>query len=529
MNVIRRGGVALFALALVAGACGDDGGGGTKAATGATAATASGTSAASGTGGTGATAATGAKGIFATDARGGVYSAFQSTFDRSKDPFSSLTEFCTAAPSTATRKATDAASADSITVVHLRTKLEQLQQIGFAIPVGNVPDMFETFTRYINEKCGGINGRKIKLELVEVNSQSTTLDADRRAACIAATEDLKTPIVINSTGLQGTAIPCISIEHDALLFTSTSGEESWTKDSKGRIKSNAPTLDEFVRNLSSELIRQGVLKDKKIAVIVADTPGQKEALDKGLIATLDKAGIKVVQYDTIGCKGGSVCTEGTPASVDKLISNGINVLFAPGLNVVSLPQYVKEMATKGIKVGQIQIYNSNFNSGAGDLVASKIPEFGGDDAGKLYNGTISIDPAPTGILRVGTYQKPAFNAMCEKTYNENNKTGEKWDYATEETNSRAGMVATVCGFVRMAARTIYLAGDNPTRADLLKAAENLGPVDTSNQEPSTFKPGKPSGFDTQFQLKYVYPCPAVGSGFKGCYVPASNMPTVIPR
>ena len=518
---MRRGLALLFVLALVASACGDDGG--SKDTSSATGATASGSTAASASGGSGG------KGVFATDPRGGVYSTFQSSFDRSKDPFSSLTDFCTPTTSAATRKATDAMSADSITIVHLRTKLEQLEKIGFSVPVGNVHDMYETYTRYINEKCGGINGRKIKLELVEVNSQSTTLDADRRAACIAATEDFKAPIVINSTGLQGTAIPCISIEHDTLLFTSTSGEEAWTKDSKGRIKSNAPTLDEYVRNLANELIKQGVLKDKKIAVIVADTPGQKEALDKGLIATLEKANIKVTQYDTIGCKGGSVCTDGTPASVDKLISNGINVLFAPGLNVVSLPQYVKEMATKGIKPGQIQIYNNNFNSGAGDLVASKIPEFGGEDAGKLYNGTISIDPAPTGILRIPGYQKPAFNAMCEKVYNENNKTGDKWDYASEETNSRAGMVATVCGFVRMAARVVYQAGENPTKADLLKAAENLGPVDTSNQEASTFKPGKPSGFDTQFQLKYVYPCPSTASGFKGCYVPSSNMPTVIPR
>ena len=524
----------LLALTLLAAACGGDDSDGDTKATGTTGSAASGATASSGSGqsaatGSGTSGTTAPKGVFYTDPRGGVYQTFQNTFDRSKDSFSSTTEFCTPSTSTATRKATDAMSADSITIVHLRTKLEQLQTIGFAVPVGNVQDMYETFTRYINEKCGGIKGRKIKLELVEVNSQSTTLDADRRAACIAATEDFKAPIVINSTGLQGTAIPCISIEHDSILITSTSGEEAWTTESKGRIKSNAPTLDEYVRNLANDLVKQGVLKDKKIAVVVADTPGQKEALDKGLIATLDKAGIKVAQYDVIGCKGGSVCTDGTPASVDKLISNGINVLFAPGLNVVSLPQYIKEMATKGVKNGQVQIYNNNFNSGAGDLVSSKIPEFGGEAAGALYAGTISIDPAPTGIIRLPGYQKPAFNAMCEKVYNENNKSGEKWDYATEETNSRAGMVGTVCGFIRMAARTVYLAGDNPTKADLLKAIENLGAVDTSNMEPSSFKPGKPSGSDTQFSLKYVYPCPATGSGFKGCYFPSSNLPTPIPR
>src|SRR5690606_27462657 len=152
----------------------------------------------------------------------------------------------------------------------------------------NVPDMYETFTRYINEKCGGINGRKIKLELVEVNAQSSTLDADRRAACIAATEDFKAPLVINSTGLQGTAIPRITREDDSSLSTSASGEEAGTTESKRRIKSNAPTVDEHVRNLANELVTRGVRKDKRIAGVDADTPGQKGARDKGLIATLDK-------------------------------------------------------------------------------------------------------------------------------------------------------------------------------------------------------------------------------------------------
>ena len=217
MKRVRRGAALLLALGLIAAACGDDGGDTTEASTGATgssstgAATSGATASGTGSSGTGATGA--AKGVFATDPRGGLYDAFQKTFDRSKDPFSSLTEFCTAHPAAANRKSTDAASADSITIVNLRTKLEQLEKIGFALPLGDNNEMYRTFFTYINEKCGGIRGRKIDYKIVEVNSQSTTLDADRRAACIAVTEDLKAPIAVNSTGFAGTGLHYHLIPH----------------------------------------------------------------------------------------------------------------------------------------------------------------------------------------------------------------------------------------------------------------------------------------------------------------------------
>ena len=514
-----RGGVALLmALGLIAAACGDDGGtADDKPATGATATAATGTGAtgtgATGTGGTGAT-----KGVFAKDPRGGIYQAFQDTFDRSKDPFSSLTEYCTSNPAAANRKATDAMSADSITIVNIRTKLEQLEAIGFSLPLGNNNEMYRVFFEYINEKCGGIRGRKINFQVVEVNSQSPTLDADRRAACIKATEDLKAPLIVNSTGFAGTGLACLTIEHDSIFMTSTSDTNQTSIDAKGRLTAFAPTLSEYTKFLGEDLVKQGVLTGKRVAVVYPDTPGYPEAIKEGLIASLKKAGVNVVQEDQIGCKGGSSCGDGTPASVDKLISNKIDVLF-PALNVVSLPGYLKEMATKGIKNGQIQMYQSNYNSQAGDLVSSKVIDFGGADSATLYNGTIAVDPTPTGNYRLAGFTKTEFNTLCEKVYNENNKVGEKFDQLVETENSQAGAVVSACSFARLAARIAYVAGENPTKADLLKAKENLGPVDTNGMEPATFKPGKLSGWDVLYTLKWNSPCPGtkVPDKVKSCF------------
>lgn len=504
-----RGAVLLgVALALAASACAADDTEDTGTTTPATTAA----------GGAGATTTRSATGEYHTDPRGGVYQAFQNTFDRSKDPFSTLTDFCKQHPAATSRRSTDAMSADSITIVNLRTKLEQLEAIGFSLPLGTNNEMYRVFFEYINEKCGGIRGRKINYQIVEVIATGPTLDAERRAACIKATEDLKAPIIVNSTGFAGTGLECLVLEHDSIFITSTSGEDRVTKESKGRMTSIAATLSEYTKFLGSDLVKQGALAGKRVAVVYPDTPGYPEAIKEGLIAELKKGGVNVVQEDMIGCKGGSTCTDGTPASVDKLISNRVDVLF-PALNVVSLPQYIKEMATKGIKNGQIQMYQSNYNSQAGDLVSSKVIDFGGPDAAALYNGTIAIDPTPTGNFRGTGFQKSAFNAMCEKIYNENNKVGEKFDQLVEEQNSQAGAVGTSCAFARLAARIVYLAGDNPTKADLLKAKENIGPVDASGMEPATFTPGKLSGFDLLYTLKWNSPCPGTKSDkVKSCYL-----------
>jgi ABC-type branched-subunit amino acid transport system substrate-binding protein len=516
MKGTKRLGAALLAVGLIAAACGDDGG--SEESTTTTAAT---------TGATGSGPATGATGsgtgVFAKDPRGGIYEAFQKTFDRSKDPFSGLDDFCKPHTAAASRKSTDAMGADTITIVNLRTKLEQLEQIGFALPLGNNNEMYRVFTEYINEKCGGIRGRKISYQMVEVNAQSPTLDADRRAACIKITEDLKAPIALNNSGFAGTGLECLTVEHDTIFITSTSGTTQTTKDSKGRMASIAPTLSEYTKFLGDDLVKQGTLKDKRIAVVYPDTPGYPEAIKEGLIASLKKAGLNIVQEDMIGCKGGSVCADGLPASVDKLISNKIDVLF-PALNVVSLPAYVKEMATKGIKPGQVQMYQSNYNSQAGDLVSSKVVDFGGAEAAALYNGTIAVDPTPTGDYRRPGFQQSEFNKLCEKIYNENNKVGEKFTQTEETQNSQAGSVTSACQFVRLAARIVYLAGENPTKADLLKAKENIGAVDSNGQEPATFTPGKVSGWDVLYTLKWNSPCPGTKTPdkVKSCYIPTSD-------
>lgn len=456
------------------------------------------------------------------DPRGGVFADFQKTYDRSLDPFSSVTEYCKKhdAPKDALRQTEAGITNNKIVVAHIRTKLEELASIGFDVFVGNTGDMFSTFAKVINEQCGGINGRQVDLQLIEVTALGgggVDIDAARNAACVQATEDKKAPIIVNSSGFQGTGILCIVEDHKAIYLSTTNGSADFYKRSGGRMFGTAMLLDDYNLLLANEIVRTGIAKGKTVGVVVSDTPGQPEATKTAFNDTLEKAGIKIASYQQILCEGKTACTGGLKEAVQKLIAAKVDFVY-PNLNVVSLPQFVKEMAAQGARPGSIQFVNSNFNSQAGDLVSSKVPEFGGPESGALYNGAIMFDPAPTGNYRVSDDPGP-YNKMCNETYQKASTLAEKGEYSYAKAGktfkfkddievSPFGMVTSVCTIMRITARAIYRAGANPTRDDIAKSLANLGPVDLNYMEPGSFKPGKSGAADTVYQLKFNYPCPS---------------------
>ncbi|MEO5841589.1 MAG: hypothetical protein ABIQ73_29470 [Acidimicrobiales bacterium] len=500
--------IAAVALALVAAACGgDDSEGSTETTVGGVTTTAGAT-----------TTLTPAK-IY-TDPRGGIYADFQKTFDRGKDPFSSETEFCTkAAPKEALKQTEPGITATTIVLAHIRTKLEELAAFGFDVYVGNTSDMFSTFAKVVNEQCGGVNGRQIDLQNIDVTalgSAAKPVDQARNEACVTATEDKKAPIVMNTSGFQGTGILCIVEDHKAIYISTTNGSQEFLNRSGGRMFGTNLVLDDFNTVLVNEVIRTKIAAGKVVGVIDSDTPGQNEATKKNFIEPLEKSGLKVASYSTLGCKGTTSCADGLKEAVSKLIAAKVDFLY-PNLNVVSLPGFIKEMVAQGVKPGQVQFINSNFNSQAGDLVSGKVSELGGAEAGALYNGAIFFDPAPTGNYRLTDDPTP-FMKMCNETYQKYStlpanagakfeSAGKVFKFKDDFEVSPYGMVGSVCAILRTTLRAIYRAGVNPTRDDITKAMQNLGPIDITYMSPASFAPGKAGAPDGLFQLKFNYPCP----------------------
>ena len=425
------------------------------------------------------------------DPRDGIFDEFQATFDRSGDPFAQLDAFCHAHDPAPDRVATGPGiEADSISLVHLRTTLEDAVGMGFALPVGDVAEMFDTFTAVVNEQCGGVRGRTIELHTVEVPLIGATVDADRNAACIRAVEDHHGVILLNSSGFQGSANLCIVEQHETAFISVQGQSEEFMRRGEDRLVSLSPTLEESLRWLAADLADRGQLDGRTVGVAAPDSPGDYEAVESGLVDTLSSKGVEVAVFDVIGCEGGSTCAAGTIESVQRMREAGVDVFFNV-LNVLSAPNYILEMHNQGFEPGDVQFYASDFNAQAGELVSSKIVAFGGEAAGNLYNGALIIDDANTGAYRLEGYQLPVFNDMCNDTYAANSPSGATHQSVDPSQGSSAQrMVARVCNIMRTALRAIHQAGDNPTRADIYTTLASLGPIDSSGMLPFSLRPAK---------------------------------------
>ena len=462
---------------------------------------------------------------FHNDPRGGIFVDFQRGFDRDH-PFGSLDAFCGPHdPPAEARRATGAGiEADTITLVHMRTRIEEIVNLGFAADVGDPTDMFDTLTRIVNERCGGVWGRRIDLRLVEVAALGVggqDIDTLRNAACIEATEGHDAVIVMNTTTFAGTAQLCITEEHDSVLIGHEALPAEYVRRGGGRLLTTATTLEEILGALAKYVIDTGALEGRRAGIVAPNTPGEAEAVEGSLLATLEAAGVDVPVFDVIDCGGTSICTGGMAESVQRLVEEGVDVLF-PTLNAISLPAYINEMVTQGFEPGDVQFYNSDFNSQGNEVVAGLIMTFGGAAAGDLYDGTVLLVNTDQGRFRDPDWDPAAFGEMCMREYRENSPLGEDYNPRDPVETNKYGMLGLVCSVYRVALRALYDAGPNPTRAGIFGALENLGPVDLPAMLPASLVPGKWTMGDSLQPVTFRYPCPFEGlgtaSGF--CLVPS---------
>ena len=460
------------------------------------------------------------------DPRGGVFVEFQRGFDRDH-PFQSLDAFCLPEdlPAEELRATGAGIGAETITLVHMRTRIEEIVNLGFAAPVGDPTDMFDTYTRIVNERCGGVWGRHVDLRLVEVavlGVGGQDIDTLRNAACIEATEGHDAVILMNTTTFEGTAQLCVTEEHDSALIGLQALPDEYVRRGGGRLLTTATTLEENLVALAKYLIDTGALEGRRVGIVAPNTPGEAEAVEGSLLAVLESAGVAVPVFDVIDCLGEPICTGGMAESVQRLAEERVDVLF-PTLNAFSLPAFITEMTTQGFAPGDVQFYNSDVNSQGNEVVAGLIVTFGGPAAGELYDGTVLLVNGDSARYRTPDYPgATAFDSMCMREYAENSPTGETYDPRDPVETNKHGMVALVCSIYRVALRAIYDAGPNPTRAEIFAALENLGPVDLISMLPGSLAPGKWTMGDSLQPVTFRYPCPfeGLGTSVNICLVPS---------
>jgi hypothetical protein len=440
--------------------------------------------------------------------------------------FAKADTFCEPADDTDSEKpeaTADGITADSISITHIRVTLEDLAGIGFAIPIGDTADQAKRFVGLINDRCGGIHGRKLDLHTVEAQplaGEGQDPAALAQAACIKATEDNKSVFAYSGSGWGGQGgASCVTSDHDTIYLTTYTISPDDLANADNRLYSTALSPADGLRYAAKVLDADGAFDGKKIGVVMADSPGDPEIVESGLLDALKDLGHEPVRVDAIGCNGGNNCTQGVIESVNGMIADGVDVMF-PLLNVISLPGYLSELAEQGVKPGQIQFYNTDYNAQSGDLVSSKVVKFGGEKAGALYNDAEIISSGETGAFRMPDFVPGEFGEMCNREYQA--AGGEKYAADDPETNSAYGATVGTCNFIRIIARAIDAAGVNPTRADLASAVENLGALDGGGVPPS-FAPGKYTSPNALYKLRWHYPCAAKNKPFDGiCILPESD-------
>ena len=459
----------------------------------------------------GSTDGDGGGGEIYDDPRGGIFAEFQSTIDRSH-PFQTLDTFCVAHDEAADRVDTDPGiTADAIEVHHMRSALEDLVQFGFGVEVGNVHEMFEFFIDYINTECGGIRGRQLDLGLSEWTPIDPAVNDLIIAGCVEATEDRSAVVAMNSSGMQGPGVTCMTEQNDTILITTQGLSTDFMERSNGRLVTNAQNFERALATMVNYADENGLLEGKNIAVVGSDQDGQPEAVESGLVNLLEELGHNVAVYETLQCEGGSTCSTGIPETVQAMLDADVDLVM-PTVNILTAPPLIQEMVTQGYQPGEVEFMISGFNSADGDLVASKVKANGSPEAGALYDGALVISsPATSNGWSVDGWEQPRFNAMCSETYE--GKGGQAWDWSDPFEGSPAGMVATVCSEVRVMARALYDAGENPTRADVLEALTNLGPVDVNNMIPSSISDGKGDMFDAVQTGTFASECPSPDNAY----------------
>ncbi len=157
---------------------------------------------------------------------------------------------------------------DAVQVVHLRTRLEDYARIGFDLPVGDVADMVEAFVGILNDECGGIHGRRLDLRTVEVTALGgggIDIDTLRSAACLEVVDDHDAVLVLDLTGLQGSAPLCLAGTERTPLITTEPHSSDDLRAARGRLLSTAVASDTQLELAARAAAEQGLLEGQVIA------------------------------------------------------------------------------------------------------------------------------------------------------------------------------------------------------------------------------------------------------------------------
>jgi len=460
------------------------------------------------------------------DPRGGLFAEFQQAFDRSSR-FDGLDAFCRPAdapPESSPVDVEPGISAESITVVHVATRLDELSRVGFGVPVGDVDGMVRAFVDEVNGACGGIHGRTLDLRTVEVSALGGggfDIDTLREAACLEAVEVHRAAVVLAVTPIPGTAAGCLGLLHRTSHLTTGGVSDRDLVRAGGLVQSLEVGDRSGLRLALLTALDQGLLDGATVGVVLPDAPQRADDLVAAIAGALDGTGLEPTTYQ-IGCEGTTTCRVGLDTAVAAMVADGVDVVV-PLMDMTSLPWLVLEMLDQGMP--KPLFVQSGLDGQGLDAVAARVAEFGGTPAGDHYDGTLVVDASATGSQRIDDVERRPFDRMCARTWAE--ATGSPVPLVEDPSDDVHRSVVEACSLVRWLARAAEEAGPDPSLLGLQVSLANVGQLDVPDMRPATVDDRH---LRTLQVRRYQHPC-RHGIGFgesDGCLVPVGP-PVVMDR
>lgn len=387
----------------------------------------------------------------------------------------------------------------TIKVALLDGDLKQLQDLGFAVDVGDTKGQWQAFIDDINAR-GGINGRKI----VMTNHQSNVLSAaSGQAACIAATEDDKAFMAVLPNTVHADVVPCLTQQHHTPTFLGPPSQETVDK-ADGLEFTWGPTDETATAAAVQVLAERGYLKNKKVGLVSGSDTNSQSVVKNGFKPALKKAGVKLAAEQVLSCDaGGSICS-GYPTAVQALKRAGVDVVLS-AMTALAYPAFVAEANQQDFH----PLYTASGQGGVTTNLVAKLQV----PNGNAFEGAIGVSPGDAALFKSPMEPTP-FTEKCAAIYQKYGKVRLK----PTKANDAYSAMGQACAQAKVLERGLKAAGKNLTPQSWSKAMQGLGPVQMTFGTGS-YAPGKFSAQDSYIVVKWSNECV--------CWQPVGGKPVVI--
>lgn len=393
---------------------------------------------------------------------------------------------------------------DAITVAFLLVDLGGVSQAGFSVP-GFDPKLQKGYAMAFVDRVnagGGVLGRKIDPRFF---SYDPTNPSSGQAACRAATQDTAIFAAVDiGSALDFPGQLCFTEQNRTPLITFGgfgTTQEMYAKSSD-RLITVLPSGVRSLANTAQELVRQGLLKGKRIGIVDRDFPGTLQTVTDGMVATLDRLGYEVTYRSDLSSDNGVAASQ-IPVAVQQMRSNGVDAVILL-MDFITATAFVQNADRSGYTPNY---FVSDFGAMTNDISLSAMP-------GSFR--AVGITTMRTGEWRANL-PEPEIDAACQAIYA--TSTGQ----AAERYNSNSGGVLQACGMVDLFIRAAVGAGPELTRNRWTSSMQRVGAIAYPNFGGVSFAARKFDGADAIRAIEFKASCAPPSGGSEGpCWMPRGS-------